>query len=48
MKKKNVRKNQVIIAALAVMIVAAGYLNFKSGGMNAEDSDVYKRQVLYR
>ena len=38
MKKKNVRKNQVIIAALAVMIVAAGYLNFKSGGMNAEDS----------
>lgn len=28
----------MIIAALAVMIVAAGYLNFKSGGMNAEDS----------
>lgn len=38
MKKKNVRKNQVIIAALAVMIVIAGYLNFKSGGMSAEDS----------
>ena len=38
MKKKNVRKNQVIIAALAVMIVVAGYLNFKSGGMSAEDS----------
>lgn len=40
MKKKSVRKNQVIIAALAVMIVIAGYLNFKSGGMKAEESSV--------
>ena len=38
MKKKNVQKNQVIIAALAVMIVLAGYLNFRTGGMDAEHS----------
>lgn len=40
MKKRSVRKNQVIIAALAVMIVVAGYLNFKSGGMEANESSV--------
>ena len=38
MKKKNVQKNQVIIAALAVMIVLAGYLNFRTGGMDVSDS----------
>lgn len=38
MKKRSVQKNQVIIAALAVMIVAAGYLNFRTGGLNASDS----------
>ncbi len=38
MKKKNVQKNQVIIAALAVMIVLAGYLNFRTGGMDVTDS----------
>ena len=38
MKKKNVQKNQVIIAALAVMIVLAGYLNFRTGGMEADSS----------
>lgn len=40
MKKQSVRKNQVIIAALAVMIVIAGYLNFKSGELEAEESSV--------
>lgn len=40
MKKRSVRKNQVIIAALAVMIVAAGYLNFRSGGMGLDESSV--------
>ena len=38
--KKGVRKNQVIIAALAVMIVVAGYLNFKTGGTKAKESSV--------
>lgn len=38
MKKRSVQKNQVIIAALAVMIVAAGYLNFRTGGLNTSDS----------
>ena len=38
MKKRSVQKNQVIIAALAVMIVLAGYLNFRTGGMNLDDS----------
>lgn len=38
MKKRNVQKNQVIIAALAVMIVLAGYLNFRTGGMDVSDS----------
>ena len=38
MKMKNVQKNQVIIAALAVMIVLAGYLNFRTGGMDVTDS----------
>ncbi|HIU02040.1 MAG TPA: SpoIIIAH-like family protein [Candidatus Onthocola gallistercoris] len=38
--KKGVRKNQIIIAALAVMIIVAGYLNFKTGGMKAEESSV--------
>ena len=38
MKKRSVQKNQVIIAALAVMIVLAGYLNFRTGGMEADDS----------
>ncbi len=38
MKMKNVQKNQVIIAALAVMIVLAGYLNFRTGGMDVSDS----------
>lgn len=40
MKKKSIRKNQVIIAALAIMIVVAGYLNFKTGGMEADESSV--------
>jgi stage III sporulation protein AH len=40
LKKQSVRKNQVIIAALAVMIVIAGYLNFKSGELEAEESSV--------
>lgn len=55
MKKRNVQKNQVIIAALAVMIVLAGYLNFTTGGMNLEDSlasnvtveDTYTEDVLF-
>ena len=38
MKVKKVQKNQVIIAALAVMIVLAGYLNFRTGGMDVSDS----------
>ena len=38
MKMKKVQKNQVIIAALAVMIVLAGYLNFRTGGMDVSDS----------
>lgn len=38
MKKRNVQKNQVIIAALAVMIVLAGYLNFRTGGMDVDSS----------
>lgn len=38
MKKRIVRKNQVIIAALALMIIAAGYLNFRTGGFEASDS----------
>lgn len=38
MKKRIVRKNQVIIAALALMIIAAGYLNFRTGGFDASDS----------
>lgn len=40
MKKKSIRKNQVIIAALAIMIVVAGYLNFKTGGMETDESSV--------
>lgn len=40
MKKQSVRKNQVIIAALAVMIVVAGYLNFRSGGLDVDESSV--------
>ena len=40
MKKKSIRKNQVIIAALAIMIVVAGYLNFKTGGMETDESPV--------
>ena len=31
LKKKSIQKNQVIIAALAVVIVVAGYVNYKSG-----------------
>lgn len=46
MKKRSVRKNQVIIAALAVMIVVAGYLNFKSGGMEAEESSVVSNALI--
>lgn len=45
MKKKSVQKNQVIIAALAVMIVLAGYLNFRTGGMNVDDSVVSNASV---
>ncbi len=40
MKKKSIRRNQVIIAALAIMIVVAGYLNFKTGGMETDESPV--------
>ena len=55
MKKRSVQKNQVIIAALAVMIVLAGYLNFTTGGMKLEDSlvsnvnveDTYTEDVLF-
>ena len=46
MKKKSVRKNQVIIAALAVMIVVAGYLNFKSGAMEARESSVLSNAAV--
>lgn len=45
MKKKSVQKNQVIIAALAVMIVLAGYLNFRTSGMNVDDSVVSNASV---
>ena len=55
MKKRNVQKNQVIIAALAVMIVLAGYLNFRTGGLNLDDTavsnvtveDSYAEEVLF-
>ncbi len=36
--KKGVRKNQIVIAALAVMIIVAGYLNFRTGGMEADSA----------
>ena len=38
MKNRRIQKNQVIIAALSVMIVLAGYLNFRTGGMDVETS----------
>ena len=55
MKMKKVQKNQVIIAALAVMIVLAGYLNFRTGGLNLDDTavsnvtveDSYAEEVLF-
>lgn len=55
MKKRSIQKNQVIIAALAVMIVLAGYLNFSMGGMviddsivsNAEVEESYAEEVLF-
>ena len=55
MKKRSIQKNQVIIAALAVMIVLAGYLNFSMGGMVIDDSIVsnagveasYAEEVLF-
>ena len=40
MKKQGVRKNQVIIAALAIMIVVAGYLNFRTGGLGVDESSI--------
>ena len=46
MKKKSIRKNQVIIAALAVMIVVAGYLNFKSGAAEARESSVLSNAAV--
>ena len=46
MKKKSIRKNQVIIAALAVMIVVAGYLNFKSGATEARESSVLSNAAV--
>ena len=46
MKKKSIRKNQVIIAALAVMIVVAGYLNFKSGAAEARESSVLSHAAV--
>lgn len=46
MKKRSVRKNQVIIAALAVMIVVAGYLNFKSGALEAKESSVLSNAAI--
>lgn len=48
MKKKSIRKNQVIIAALAVMIVVAGYLNFKSGATEARESSVLSNAAVGR
>ena len=46
MKKKSIRKNQVIIAALAVMIVVAGYLNFKSGAAEAREPSVLSHAAV--
>ena len=46
MKKKSIRKNQVIIAARAVMIVVAGYLNFKSGAAEARESSVLSHAAV--
>ncbi len=42
--KKIVKKNQIIIAALAVMIAAAGYLNYSGkifGDKKESDSKVW-------
>ena len=38
--KKMFKKNQVIITALALMLCAAGYLQFSDGGVETEDDTV--------
>lgn len=35
--KKNIKKNQIVITALAVMIAVAGYINYFGGIKNGED-----------
>ena len=44
--KKLFRRNQVIITALAVMIAAAGYLNYAGKQELAAGSQVYEAGVL--
>jgi stage III sporulation protein AH len=36
--KKNIKKNQIVITALAVMIAVAGYINYFSGIKNTADT----------
>ena len=44
--KKLFRRNQVIITALAVMIAAAGYLNYAGKQELAAGSQVYEAGIL--
>lgn len=37
MKKKQVKKNQIVIAALTVLLSVAGYLNFSGNSLNLAD-----------
>ena len=43
--KRIFRRNQIIITTLAVMIAAAGYLNY-SAKMEAGDGDVYEAGMM--
>ena len=37
--KKSVKKNQIIIAALTVLLGVAGYINFSGNSLNLANSD---------